>query len=221
MRTAIYIICSPRPRVGKTLLARLLTEYLLARHRDVVAFDLSATEPSLLDYLPKVTETAQINDTFGQMQLMDRLIVNDGVPKVLDLGATAFESFFQMFEQIGFVKEANYQGIDPIALFILDNGAASSRGYRTLQRNFPPEAFICINNEAVLFGEVPDWAQLRRTVEVKMLPEFLKGYIGKTSFSFAAFASNKTNSSSELYDWIRSAFLHFREIELGLMLKPD
>ena len=221
MRTAIYIICSPRPRVGKTLLARLLTEYLLARHRDVAAFDLSATEPSLLDYLPKVTETAQINDTFGQMQLMDRLIVGDGVPKVLDLGATVFESFFRMFDEIGFVKEANRQGIDLIALFVLDNGAASSRGYRTLQRIFPPEALVAVSNEAVLFGELPSWAgQPRRMLEVKMLPEFLKGYIGKASFSFAAFAGNKTNSSSELYDWIRSAFLHFREIELSLMLKP-
>src|SRR5437016_8217256 len=177
MRTTIYIVCSPRPRVGKTLLARLLTEYLLARHREVVAFDLSATEPSLLDYLPKVTETAQISDTFGQMQLMDRLIVNDGVPKVLDLGATAFDGFFQVFEEIGFLKEATRQGVDPIALFVLDKGLASSRAYRTLQRNFPPDALITVNNEAVLYGELPGWVRPRRMLEIRMLPEFLKGYI--------------------------------------------
>src|SRR5437868_5503112 len=113
MTTALYIICSPRPRVGKTLLARLLTEYLKASHRDVVAFDLSTNEPSLLDYLPRHTETAQVRDTFGQMQLMDRLIVDDGTPKVLDVDTAAFDSFFKLFQEIGFLKEAERQHVAP------------------------------------------------------------------------------------------------------------
>ena len=32
-RTPVYIVCSPRPRVGKTLLSRLLTEYLYLENR--------------------------------------------------------------------------------------------------------------------------------------------------------------------------------------------
>jgi hypothetical protein len=40
-RTAVYIICSPRPLVGKTLIARLLTEYLLLKHGAVAAFDIN------------------------------------------------------------------------------------------------------------------------------------------------------------------------------------
>ena len=30
--TPVYIICSPRPQVGKTLLARLLSEFLLLKN---------------------------------------------------------------------------------------------------------------------------------------------------------------------------------------------
>ena len=41
-------------------------------------------------------------DTFGKMQLMDRLIVNDGVAKVVDLGFHAFDEFFKMTSEIGF-----------------------------------------------------------------------------------------------------------------------
>ena len=37
--------------------------------------------------------------------------------------------------------------------------------------------------------------------------------------AFNAFARNKSNSASELYDWIRRIFLSFREIELSLMLR--
>jgi hypothetical protein len=220
MPTAVYIICSPRPRVGKTLLARLLTEYLRASHREVIAFDLSSGEPSLLDYLPKVTETAQVRDTFGQMQLMDRLIVDDDVPKVLDLDASAFETFFQMFEEIGFLKEAVNQGVAPIVLFVLDQDSASSRAYAMLERNLPPRALIPVSNEQVLYGEVPPWVHRQRMLEIKALPEFLNGYISKATFSFAAFARNRTNVSSELYGWIREIFLHFREIELSVMLRP-
>ena len=219
MSTAVYIICSPRPRVGKTLLARLLTEYLQAGNRDVVAFDLSSNEPSLLDYLPRQTETAQIRDTFGQMQLMDRLIVNDGVPKVLDIDAAMFDSFFQLFQEIGFLKEASRQGVSPMVMFVLDQDFSSSRAYAMLERTIPPNALVAVSNEAVLYGEVPPWVHARRLLEIKLLPDFLKGYVGKTTFSFNAFARNRANSSSELYDWIRGIFLHFREIELSLMLR--
>ena len=84
--TPIYIICSPRPLVGKTLLARLLSEFLLLKNGTVTAFDINLKEPSLLEYLPRITETAEVDNTFGKMALMDRLIINDGVTKVIDLG---------------------------------------------------------------------------------------------------------------------------------------
>ena len=83
-RTPVYIVCSPRPAVGKTLIARALTEFLVLQRGKVIAFDINLREPSLLNYLPRITETAAISDTFGQMALMDRLIVNDNVPKVVE-----------------------------------------------------------------------------------------------------------------------------------------
>jgi hypothetical protein len=52
-RTPVYIICSPRPLVGKTLIARLLSEFLLLKNGAVAAFDINLKEPSLLDYLPR------------------------------------------------------------------------------------------------------------------------------------------------------------------------
>ena len=104
--TPVYIICSPRPLVGKTLIARLLSEFLLLKQGTVTAFDINLKEPSLLDYLPNVTETADISDTYGKMSLIDRVIVDDGLAKVIDLGFHAFDEFFKMSDEIGFLKEA-------------------------------------------------------------------------------------------------------------------
>src|SRR6201747_2378835 len=143
--TPVFIICSPRPLVGKTLVARLMTEFVLLKHGAVAAFDINLKEPSLLDYLPKVTETAEVDDTFGKMALMDRLIVNDGVGKVIDLGFHAFDEFFKMSEEIGFMKEAARRGVAPIILFIGDTDRASSRGYAMLQQQIPATSLITID----------------------------------------------------------------------------
>src|ERR1700745_1682064 len=101
--TPVYIICSPRPQVGKTLIARLLTEFLLLKNGRVTAFDINLKEPSLLDYRPEVTETADVIDTYGKMQLMDRIIIDDGMSKVIDLGFHAFDEVFKLSAQIRFL----------------------------------------------------------------------------------------------------------------------
>src|SRR6516162_7614550 len=140
--TPVYIICSPRPQVGKTLLARLLAEFLLLKNGDVAAFDVNLKEPSLLDYLPKITETADVIDTFGKMQLMDRLIVDDGLSKVIDLGFHAFDEFFRMSEEIGFLKEARRRHVAPVILFIAETDRVSVRGHEMLLRQIPPANLI-------------------------------------------------------------------------------
>ena len=135
--TPVYIICSPRPLVGKTLVARLLSEFLLLKNGNVAAFDINLKEPSLLEYLPEITETAEIDDTFGKMALMDRIIVNDAVAKVIDLGFHAFDEFFKMTEEIGFMKEATRRGVAPVILFVADADRVSTRGYAMLQQQIP------------------------------------------------------------------------------------
>src|SRR5258708_3164758 len=130
--TPIYIIASPRPQAGKTVVARLVTEFLLLKNGTVTAFDINLKEPSLLDYLPDVTETADISDTYGKMALMDRVIVDDGMAKVIDLGFHAFDEFFKMSEEIGFMKEAAPRTVAPAILLIADIDHTPARGHPPL-----------------------------------------------------------------------------------------
>ena len=217
--TPVYIICSPRPLVGKTLLARLLSEFLLLKNGTVSSFDINLKEPSLLEYLPRVTETADVIDTYGKMQLMDRLILNDGVAKVIDLGFHAFDEFFKMADEIGFLKEAARRGVAPVILFVADTDRTSARSYTMLQQQIPPKALIAIDNEHVTRGELPPAMAGGRTLRISALPSFLKTYIDRLTFSFTDYLRNEKDSSTELHQWIRKNYTSFRELELSLILQ--
>ncbi|MDI4238096.1 hypothetical protein OZ411_35390 [Bradyrhizobium sp. Arg237L] len=217
--TPIYIICSPRPQVGKTLAARLLSEFLLLKNGDVISFDINLKEPSLLDYLPKTTETADVIDTYGKMQLMDRLIVNDGVAKVIDLGFHAFDEFFKMIDEIGFMKEALRRHVAPVILFVADIDRVSARSYEMLRRQVPPRALMTIDNEFVVRGELPAAMGQGRVLRLSALPVFLKTYIDRLNFSFTGYLRHEKDSSTELHQWIRRNYTIFRDLELSVMLQ--
>jgi hypothetical protein len=217
--TPVYIICSPRPLVGKTLIARLLSEFLLLKNGTVISFDINLKEPSLLEYLPRTTETADVIDTFGKMALMDRLIVNDGVAKVIDLGFHAFDEFFRMTDEIGFLKEAARRGVAPAILYVPDIDRVSAAGYRMLQQQIPPNALIAVDNEHVVRGELPTAMGRGRVVRISALPVFLKTYIDRLTFSFTGYLRNEKDSSTELHQWIRRNYTSFRELELSLTLQ--
>ena len=217
--TPVYIICSPRPLVGKTLLARLLSEFLLLKDGAVSSFDINLKEPSLLEYLPRTTETADVIDTFGKMQLMDRLIVNDSVAKVIDLGYHAFDEFFKMTGEIGFMKEAVRRGVAPVILFVADTDRTSAAGYSMLQQQIPANALIAVDNEQVVRGELPRTMERGRVLRISALPVFLKTYIDRLTFSFTGYLRQEKDSSTELHQWIRRNYTSFRELELSLMLQ--
>jgi len=217
--TPVYIICSPRPLVGKTLIARLLSEFLLLKNGTVISFDINLKEPSLLEYLPHTTETADVIDTYGKMQLMDRLIVNDSVAKVIDLGYHAFDEFFKMTGEIGFMKEAVRRGVAPVILFVADTDRTSAAGYSMLQQQIPANALIAVDNEQVVRGELPRTMERGRVLRISALPVFLKTYIDRLTFSFTGYLRQEKDSSTELHQWIRRNYSSFRDVELSLLMQ--
>jgi hypothetical protein len=220
-QTPVYIICSPRPLVGKTLIARLLSEFLLLKNGAVAAFDINLKEPSLLEYLPGITETAEVDDTFGKMALMDRLIVNDGVSKVIDLGFHAFDEFFKMSDEIGFMKEAARRSVAPVVLFMADTDRVSARGYPMLQQQIPATSLVTIDNEHIVRGELPGAMARGRVIPVRALPAFLKTYIDRLTFSFTDYLRHEKDSTTELHQWIRRNYFSFRELEMSLILQKS
>jgi hypothetical protein len=109
-QTQLYIVTSCHPRVGKTLLARLLTEFLRISGRPLVGYDLAPREPAFAGYFPNLVWPLDISDTQGQMALFDRILADHWRTTVIDLGHGLFDQFFQVMAETGLkVKRGKYR----------------------------------------------------------------------------------------------------------------
>jgi hypothetical protein len=146
-RSSVTIVASPRPRVGKTLLARLLTDFHMHEGRLVEAFDLNSGEGTLAQFMPEHVTVSEIADIQGQMALFDRLVADDDTTKVVDLGHESFETFFTVAKQIGFAEEARRRGIAPAILFVITPDQTSVDTYSRLRSRLPQVALTPVHNE--------------------------------------------------------------------------
>jgi hypothetical protein len=222
-RTPVLFVCSPRPRVGKTLIARLLTEFFVFDGRSVVAFDASPNDASLSHYLPECTERASIGDVKSQMALFDRLLINDAKPKVIDVAAELFDSFFALMANIGFLEEAPKQSISPVVLFVADRQQASSEAYELLWRRFPDSLVVPVHNQAVMdvwqYGNFPTWRANSLLLRIPFLAWKLRGATNKKGFSFIKVLETPANFPTELNEWINRSFIALRELQVCILME--
>lgn len=228
-RTPLYIVCSPRPGVGKTMVARLLIEFFIADRRYVEGFDVHATGLTLADYLPACTTRVSIGDTQGQMALFDRLVRDDQAPKVVDLGHAEFERFFTILAEIGFPDEARRQNLKPIILFIANPDPASVIAYEAIERRLPGGIVVPVHNEGVARasqtrGKFPAAGPTSLPLRIPPLAGALADLAGEPGFSFSDFKLRRKygiseSSQAELDSWMKRIWLEFRELELRLLLE--
>jgi hypothetical protein len=226
-RNSITIVASPRPRVGKTLLARLLIDFRLHDGRTAAAFDLNAGERTLAQFLPEHVTQSTIDDINGQMALFDRLIADDGTNKIVDLGHASFEPFFSLADKIGFAAEARNRSIAPAVLYILTPDRTSVEAYRKLCIRMPEAMLVPVHNEILGPGEYRDrYGLIGSSVTVMQLTELAPGlrkYVETPPFSFAESQlvptlNVPTDVNLEVNRWLRRAYLQFRELDLRFLM---
>ena len=221
--TPIFIVTSSRPRVGKTLIARALVEYFCLQHRPVSGFDVNPDEFTLLDYLPAYVAAASIRDTRGEMALFDQLVMADEVPKIVDLGHTMFERFFAVMQQVDFAAEARRRSVIPTVLFLADPDDRARLGYAMLNTRFPDLALVPVFNEAVprvarCRDNFPPTRRGGAPASIPVLSAVLRSVVDRPGFSFMAYAAKTTDTTAELYNWIRRVFVVFRDLEVRGLL---
>ena len=228
-RTPVFFVASPRPRVGKTLLARVLADYFRTDDRVIAAFDVNPDAFALVDHLPAFTAVASVHDTKDQMGLFDQLVVGDEVPKIVDIGQAVFDRFFSVMHQIDFAYEAKRRSVAPVVLFIADPDRRSQQAYAMLRHRFADLALVPVLNEAVPVvsryrDNFPPTPTGGPPLNIPALAAVIKGVIERPGFSFAAYSAKATDTTTELYGWIRHVFVEFRGLELRMMLeelKPE
>lgn len=223
----LYIVCSPRRSVGKTLLARLLAEFYFAHDRPIAAFDLADEGPQLSDYLPDVTTAVELGSMRGQIAFFDRLIGEKHAAKVVDVSHRMFRDFFIIANKIGILEEASRRGIEPVMLFLIDPDDKSAAAYSILQRWFSEVSLLPVRNQSVAsavprWGAFPNVSQIHVSLEIPLLTASVKTLIGQRSFSFARFQRTQSiglpvRLDDELRGFIRRVFRQFCEIETRRM----
>jgi hypothetical protein len=222
-RTPVFIVTSSRPRVGKTLIARALTEFFLTQRRPVAAFDVNPDDFKLADCLPAFAAAASINDTRGEMALFDQLIMADEMPKVVDLGHLMFERFFVVMRDIDFLAAARRCGVAPMVLYVADADDRARQSYATLGSRFPNLPLVPLFNEhlphlADCRDSFPPTRQGGDPLRMSALTPVVRSVVDRPGFSFVAYAMKTTDPTAELYDWMRRLFFSFRELEVRLLL---
>ena len=217
----LYIVASPRPRTGKTLIARLMIEFFRAGRRPLVGYDLNPREQTLASRFPKLVWPVDIVSTRGQMELFDRLIADTASTKIIDLGYGSFDQFFAIMAEIGFLQEARRRLIEPIVLFVADPSAATVRNYAEL-RSRSAATFVPVHNESVsLMFTKEDFPGTRAEcgfIRIPRLSPIVRGVIDRPSFSFAAYMTEQPGGPTEVHQWVGEIFTEFRELELRFLM---
>jgi hypothetical protein len=218
----LYIVTSHHPRVGKTLIARLLFDFLRLTGRPLVGYDLDPREPTFVACYPNLVWPVDIADTRGQMALFDCMIADNWRTSVIDLSHGVFDQFFKVMTEIGFEQEARRRLIQPIVLFITDAAPVTAQSYAELRRRLTRTTFVPIHNEAASFMLIPgDFRPSSpncSALHIPRLSPLVRGVIDKAGFSFSAYMRSQPGGPTEVHDWIGLVFAAFRELELQLLV---
>ncbi len=227
-RNSVIIVASPRPRVGKTLLARLLVDYYAQEGRPVKAFDLNAGDGTLAQFLPDQVTSSEIANVQGQMALFDLLVTADDTVKIVDVGHDAYEFVFLVGSSHRFCRRsapARHRAGYPVHDF------ARPRHRRRLPYSARPlsHARLCRRCTTKCWDPARCATNFRRPAAARRwcgmpaLAPGLRKYVERPPFSFSgpqlANARNiPIDSHIELQRWLRRIFLEFRELDLRVLL---
>ena len=148
------IVASLHGRTGKTLLARVLTEYFILSGRRPLVFDTDAAEQTLHASFPNDTVVVEVNEVRDQMTLFDTLAARSGEARVVDVSHHTFRKFFKVMQDSQLVAEARARGVEPIIFYIADRNPDGYEEARLLRERFEDCAFVLVENAHV--GPVKD-----------------------------------------------------------------
>ena len=217
----IAIICSDRHRNGKTLLARVLVDFLLLEGRDPFVLDLDHPEGALRDFFPGRTALVDFAKVAGQMKVFDTILAAPGRDYVIDVPAPQLARFCEAMGDLEFRAAANDAGFAVVVMFIVDEPQESLKSALAVEEILKPDLFIPVANQFV--GTALPEPVDGLTLTLERLPPELFAVIGHRRFSFRSFLLGDEAAVPHAHRGPLKSFLHgliggLREIEPELSL---
>jgi hypothetical protein len=183
IQPTLYIVASDEHRNGKTLLARLIADYLLLDGHDPFLVDTDAPDGPLRAYFPGRTALADFAAITGQMKLFDTIIAAPGRDYVIDLPARHTESFFAAERDLNFFRECKNAGFRIFLFFVVDQRSISFRAANEY-KNYPHvDLFVPVRNQLVRSA----WKEEDGALTIPFLPAPVAMAVGNRRFSFRSF----------------------------------
>ncbi len=203
----IHIVCSDRHRNGKTLLARVVVDYLMLDGRDPFVIDAGFPNGRLRNFFPGRTALVDFGSTAGRMKLFDTILGSPGRDYVIDLPSAQTENFFEASRELGFIGEAQRHGFRLAVLFIVDQSPDSLKIADALNMQTRPGLVIFVRNNFV-GSALADHGD-RTVIDIPDLDPEIVAIASAKRFSFRSFllddnqgltAGQKTKLKSFLYE---------------------
>jgi hypothetical protein len=193
-KSHIYIVCSDQTRNGKTLFARLFSDFLTVQGHNLFVMDLDAPTGDICEYYPDTSEVFDISKVQGQMEVFDWILQTPGRDYVLDIPARFLDKFFTVMDDINFVEGAGQEGFEVIVFYLVEGEDKSLDTASMIHDNYTVDRFFVVRHERLdedlrefskltVFNDIASQGQ----IVLPQLDDDVLSYIDDKEFSFREF----------------------------------
>lgn len=223
-----FVVCSPQPRLGATMTARLLLEWFAYTGRAAIGFETDPHEGPLGALLPDRVVTADLANVQGQIALFDGLLIGGEAVRVVDVWSRTLRQFLDLARTFEFFDEAAARGLEPWIVLHADGGEASRRLADDVLTLWPHANLLFVEIE----GATPDTERLPIVEEwpnassllIPRLDPFMLRVLGAPGFSLGDFLREPPADMSivvraSLRHWALRVFDQLRAFEMRQALR--
>lgn len=217
----IALVCSDRHRNGKTLLARVLVDFLLLEGRDPFVLDLDHAEGTLRAFFPGRTALVDFAHVSGQIKVFDTILAAPGRDYVIDLPSEQLAKFCEAMGDLQFRAAAHEAGFRLAVIYIIDEAEDSLKTAAAVEEILVPDLFVPTANRFV-GSALPDGVP-GPVLTMEKIDADLHAIITNRRFSFRSFLLGDESGVPLRLRPNLKTFLHgllagFREFEPALSL---
>ncbi len=211
-------------------MARLLADYFIKSERAFRGFDTDPHESDFAQCFPGDVIITDIAAVQGQMALFDSLIVDDGVPKIVDLWSRARQPFFDIAISTDFFGEAARRNVKPFIFFMADGSDQSIELAHELKSRWPEiDMAVALNEGLAPVDNTLDHLDrypASYPFEIRALDPVVRRVIEDPAFSLSRFLDRPPDDMSiivraGLRNWVLQAFRQIQSFEFRLMLRSS
>ena len=228
----LYLVCSDRAHSGKTLLARLLVDWLLLREARPQVIDLDAPVYPLARLYPDLSTKVDFDHTPGRVALFDGIVSQPEVQRVLELPVVHMEAFLREAGNLEFFEAVVASGAGVAFLHLVDRAPEFVDRARRLAESLPTAVHYhpvrSVESDGVAdHGEragAPEAPGGDGAMRFPRLSADAVAYIERPDFSFARLMNGESVPSDvalrfKLQQFAKTMFAQFNRVAFQIEIK--